>query len=157
MSCMPDCRSLGGHLTWCKLDVIAWCHKMMSCCSSFRNIFFNGSFSILFLSGSKISLALADFIPFVVLWPCAHICLVLHWLFFSLKSFKRLLNLKIFYSLFSETRRINSDLYDANLDVVQKFPFVYCFALFWWKHFKIILWSRNVLRIILMKHAHKIH
>jgi len=30
VSCMPDCRSLGGHLRWCKLDVIAWCHKMMS-------------------------------------------------------------------------------------------------------------------------------
>jgi len=31
------CKSLGGHLTWCKLDVIAWCHKMMSLMMSCRN------------------------------------------------------------------------------------------------------------------------
>jgi len=70
MSCMSDCRSLRGHLRWCKLDVIARCHKMMSLMMSRAFITRNTLWSILWRSfpldsllGQNMHKASAYFIP----------------------------------------------------------------------------------------------
>jgi len=52
-------------------------------------------------------------------------------LFLSLKALKESLSLRSYIPIFSETKRINFnlDLSDADIECVQKFPFVYCLLL----------------------------